>query len=78
MSTVSALSSGVLGIQRGLEGLQRDASKIASAEQLKKDSPESVAEPLVHLIQDKQQVQASARVVKAVDDTIGTLLDTFA
>lgn len=76
--TVSALSSGVLGIQRGMEGLQRDASKIASAEQLKKDSPESVTEPLVHLVQDRLQVQASARVVKAVDDTIGTLLDTFA
>lgn len=78
MSTVSALSSGVLGIQRGLEGLQRDASKIASAETFNNEEATSVAETLAHLVVDKQQVQASARVVKAVDDTIGTLLDTFA
>lgn len=78
MSDVSALSSGVQGIQRGLEGLQRDASKIASAAQQKTGSAASVVEPLVNLIQDRLQVQASAKVVKAVDDTIGTLLDTFA
>ena len=77
-TTISALSAGVLGIQRGMEGLQRDASKIASAETFKNEEATAVAETLANLIVDKQQVAASAKVIKAVDDTIGTLLDTYA
>jgi len=78
MSSIPALSSGVMGIQKGLDGLSRDAAQIASAKQLQKDSSADLAEPLTNLVLDKLQVAASAKVVKAADETLGTLLDVLA
>jgi hypothetical protein len=78
MSSIPALTSGVMGIQKGLDGLNRDAAQIASAKQLKNDSSTDLAEPLTNLVVDKQQVAVSAKVVKAADETLGTLLDVLA
>ena len=78
MSSIPALSSGVMGIQRGLDGLNRDAAQIASAAQFKNEASADLAQPLTHLILDKLQVAASAKVVKAADETLGTLLDVLA
>jgi hypothetical protein len=78
MSTVSALGSALQGIQTGLRNLDRDAAKIASAEQFTNESAADLAEPLVNLTLDRLQVQLSAKVMKTVDQTIGTLLDEFA
>lgn len=78
MSSVSALNSGLQGIQTGLKNLDRDAAKLASADQLSNRSDKDIAESLVNLKEDKLQVQLSAKVVKTASETIGTMLDIFA
>lgn len=78
MSTVPALDTGLLGIQRSLQGLQKNASTIASARQLSSAGPESLTGALVGLVENRLQAQASAKVVQTVSDTLGTLLDTTA
>ena len=78
MSSISAFSSGVMGIQKGLDGLNRDAAQIASAAQLKNEASADLTKPLTNLVLDKLQVAASAKVVKTADDTLGTLLDVLA
>ena len=78
MSSIPALSSGVMGIQKGLDSLNRDAAQIASAGQFKNESSTDLAKSLTNLTLDKLQVAASAKVVKTAGDTIGTLLDVIA
>lgn len=78
MSSIPALCSGVMGIQKGLDALNRDAAQIASAKQFKSESAANLAESLTHLKLDKLQVAASAKVVKTAGDAIGTLLDVLA
>ena len=72
MSTISAFQSGLTGIQKGLSGLDRQASKIASADTMNNGD---VTTPLVNMIPDKQLVQASAKVIQTSNDMLGTLLD---
>ena len=79
MGVLSVQSSAMLGIQRGLDGLRKDASEIASADQLNNAGRETDLEgAIVGLNQNKVQVQASAKVVSALDEMVGTLLDTRA
>ena len=78
MNSLSPLNSAYLGIQRGLDGLKKDAAEIASARNLSSDKPTDVLSPLVHLIQDRTQVAISAKVIKAVDAALGSLLDVKA
>ncbi|HHH44756.1 MAG TPA: hypothetical protein ENK49_11510 [Gammaproteobacteria bacterium] len=75
MKIDSALSQAMLGIQRGLASARDHAGQIANAGQFSEDSPASLVEPLLGLRQDRIQVQASAQVLKAVDDMLGTLFD---
>ena len=75
MSSISALNSGITGIQRGLNSAAFNAAKIASAESFNSGNPSDLAKPMVGLITDQLQVEASAKVVKTVDDMLGTLLD---
>ncbi len=78
MSSIPALSSGVMGIQKGFEDLNRDAAQIASVKQFKNESAANLAESLTHLKLDQLQIAASAKVVKTAGDTVGTLLDVLA
>lgn len=79
MGVLSVQSSAMLGIQRGLDGLRKDASEIASADQLNNAGKETDLEgALVGLNQNKVQVQASAKVVSAIDEVVGRLIDTRA
>jgi hypothetical protein len=78
MNALSALNSGIAGIQNGLRDAQRAAADIASADAFTAQSPTGIAESMIQLRQAETQVQASAKVVKAVDETIGSLLDEFA
>ena len=75
MKIDGALSHAITGIQRGLSSAREHASQIASADQFNNDSPSSLAEPMIGLLQDKIQVQASTQVLKAVDEMIGSLFD---
>lgn len=79
MGVLSVQSSAVLGIQRGLDGMRKDAADIASADQLNNAGQEtSLVESLVSLKQNQMQVQASAKVVSALDEVLGTVIDTVA
>jgi len=83
MGVLSVQSSAVQGIQRGLDGMRKDAAEIASADQLNKAGQETASASdltgaLVDLNQNKVQVQASAKVVSALDEVIGSIIDTRA
>ncbi|MBR9866286.1 MAG: hypothetical protein GYB20_04700 [Oceanospirillales bacterium] len=78
MNVTSALSTGVLGLNRGLDGVQKAASDIAGAG--KTDTPEEgtgkdLNESLENLVVEKNAVAASTKVVQSVDETLGTLID---
>ncbi len=78
MKIDGTLSHAISGIQHGLGSVRQHATEIASADQLGAGDPDSLADPLVGLIQDRLQVSASAKVLKAADDMIGSLLDAKA
>ena len=79
MGVLSVQNHALQGIQRGLEGMRQNAAEIASADQLNNAGEETeLANSLVGLNQNKVQVQANAKVVSALDEVIGTLIDTRA
>lgn len=76
MGVLSVQNEALQGINRGLEGMRKNASEIASSDQLNKTGQETdLAGSLVGLQQNKVQVQASAKVVSTVDEVLGTILD---
>ncbi len=78
MKITGAFDQALAGIQRGMAGMHKNAAEIASVGRQENDSPASMAQPLVELRQNAQQVAASATVIKAVDEALGTLLDELA
>lgn len=72
MNSISAFQSGIAGVQSGIYGANQNASQIARAEQI---STEQLTEALVQLQANKQQVEASAKVIETSSEMIGTLLD---
>ena len=78
MSGISALSSAVTGIQRGIDNLNRDANTIARTAITDSVASPEVLDAMVGLQEAKLQVQASAKVVETADETIGSLLDVMA
>jgi len=78
MSTISTLNEGLAGIQNGQSLAKEAASSIASKEKATEGHPSSYAEPIVDLIRAENQVEASAKVVKAADETMGTIIDVLA
>ncbi len=68
-------STSLTGIQQGYSNLKQDAQQIASNQGTVNQNTEKA---LVGLIQDRNQVAASVEVVKAADETIGSLLDVMA
>ena len=77
MSVNSILNTGLQGIQNGTAGIEKAAQAIvrSGAVDVPKDS---VAQPIVDLKLYERSVQASVQVVKTADQTLGSLLDTFA
>ncbi|GGK74008.1 hypothetical protein [Amphritea balenae] len=78
MNVTSALNTGVLGVNRGLDGVQKAASDIAGAG--KPESPEQasgndVNKALTDLAVEKNAVAASTKVVQSAEETLGTLID---
>lgn len=77
----SLLSTGVNGIQRGVETAREAASDIAKAGTVNEEDAATLpelAESAVKLIQAEQQVAASAAVVRTADELLGTIIDTKA
>ena len=76
MGVLSVQSEAVQGIQRGMDGLRKNASEIASADQLNKAGKGSNLEgSLLDFEQNKVQAQASAKVVSAIDEVVGSIID---
>ena len=78
MKISSALGNALHGMQKGLTGMDKNAAKIASAEAFNSQNPADVAQPLVDMQNNRLQIEASAKVVKTVDATIGSLIDIIA
>jgi hypothetical protein len=64
------------GIQRGMQGLARNAAQLAGSQQLEgtKDATQSLVDNRVA----KTNVQANVKALAAADETLGTLLDVTA
>ena len=77
-SFISALESARAGMQRGLRGLAADAQKIAHANVDKDPQVADLTDALVQSIVDRIEVQASARVMRTVDETLGTIVNVKA
>lgn len=73
MKIGASMQHAISGIQKGLEGLQRNAAEIASSKQMRGEA--DPVKQLVGLKQDKLQVEANAKVIKAVDEMLGSLFD---
>ena len=71
-------TAGVQGIQNGYENMRRDAHEIASATAKGGEDTKELANALVDLNMDRNQVEASVKVVQAADEVLGTILNTFA
>ncbi len=81
---ISALNTGINGINQGLGNMRRDASAIAQAvnnsmgDNAATPQPTEVTSALVNLKLDTLQIQASTKVVETVNEIIGSLLDVTA
>lgn len=71
-------TTGSQGISNGLENMRRDAQEIASATAKGGEDTADLAKSVVDLNMDRNQVEASVKVVQAANETVGTLLNTFA
>lgn len=78
MSMTSVLGNALCGIQKGLSGIDKNAAKIASADAFNSQNPVDFTKPLVELQSNRLQIEVSAKVMTAVDETIGSLLDVVA
>jgi ribosomal protein S11 len=75
MSAISGINSSLQGIQRGMQGLAKNAATIASKDFMETQGPEGLAKVTVEMIENKTQVQASAKALQIIQETIGTILD---
>jgi hypothetical protein len=72
----SVFNAGITGVQRGYETLNRSADQIAKANiPPEEGGPEEIYTPLTEQVSGKVQVQASAKVIQAASDTVGTIID---
>ena len=90
----NAMASGLQGVRNGTLGMQDAANRIAQngvaqsqavnrngtdgAAQQRVAETGGLAEPIVDLKLNQRGVEASIEVVKAADETVGTLLDEMA
>ena len=72
----NGLQSALAGVQRGLRELDRAAQQVASVS-VTRQEPVSLAKALVESIQAQRQVEASASVVRRIDQSLGSLVDIF-
>jgi len=79
MNLSSIQQTGLEGIQRGLQGIEKSASEIAKIGTSDNASGSaSFVEPILELKLYERSIQASAKVVEVADEVLGTLLDTMA
>jgi len=77
--TSSVSSIAVQGIQSGLDSMQQNAGQVANANS--SEQVMDVVKPMVNMIADRTQIEASVKVLEAdnaMSKTIGSLLDVKA
>lgn len=79
-SSGSAVTQGLIGMQRSQAEISKSAQQIVQAGTTERDNPgkNDIAEQVVNIKAQTQVFDASAKIVKAADETIGTLLKTSA
>lgn len=77
MDIGSVINQGLTGMQRSQTEMARSAQQIAEAGTTQRDNPEKndLVEPLLNLKVQSHIFDASAKVVKTANETIGTLLN---
>jgi hypothetical protein len=75
MAINSIMGSATLGIQRGMQGMRRVASEIASTQQTQQSKPTDLSRAMVEMKVHANQTKASVKALKAADDLLGTLID---
>ena len=75
MNVSSVMGAGLQGIQRGMEGLQKNAKEIATLSSDEDINIGDLAQSAVDMKLNELQVKASVAVIKTSSDTIGSLLD---
>ncbi|HHM04426.1 MAG TPA: hypothetical protein ENJ19_01615 [Gammaproteobacteria bacterium] len=78
MQINSALGNALHGINNGMSDLRSHAADIASVKNAKGTDLSGLTAPLVEMQSAQTQVQASAAMMKTVDETLGSLLDEYA
>lgn len=80
VSSGTAVNQGLMGMQRSQLEITRSAQQIVSAGTTQRDNPaqNDLVEPLVNIKAQTQIFDASAKIVKAADETLGTLLNARA
>lgn len=76
MSSTPVGQTGLQGLREGLERAQAAASRVVTSAAL--GDAGQLTGAIVDLQAAKRQAEASAQVVRAADDTLGTLLDVMA
>ncbi|MEJ2042282.1 MAG: hypothetical protein P8X74_02850 [Reinekea sp.] len=72
----SAFSIGVQGVRNGYEQLNRSADQIAKANLPPEEGgSEELYTAVTEQISGKHQVQASAKVIQAASDALGSIID---
>ena len=76
----SAVNQGLIGMQRSQAEISKSAQQIVSAGTTQRDNPaqNDVVESLVNIKVQTQIFDASAKIVKAADESVGTLLNAKA
>lgn len=78
MNSISIVNPAMAGMRKGLDDMNRAASKIANTGQSSETHTASLATSMVDLKQAQVQVAVSAKVIQAIDESIGYLIDDFA
>jgi hypothetical protein len=90
MDIGSVVNQGLIGMQKSQSSMLQSAQQIAQVGTTQRNNPQGnnlqsnnlqgndLVEPLVNLKIQTQLFDSSAKVVKAADDAIGTLLDVRA
>ncbi|MDO8344994.1 MAG: hypothetical protein Q7T48_17470 [Cellvibrio sp.] len=80
MDVGSVVNQGLIGMQKSQSSMLQSAQQIAQVGTTQRDNPQAndIAEPLINIKAQSQVFDSSAKVVKAADETIGTLLDVKA
>jgi hypothetical protein len=75
MAINSIMGPALQGVHRGLQGMRRVASEIASAQQATQTKATDLSRAMVEMKVHANQSKASVKVLQAADNLLGTLFD---